>query len=157
VKLEIEAPPDATPFRSRGRECYLYLGALEMRALQREWGLTRAVSDQAQDWARKQVEFSQRLEGATFEDKIAVLKHGLSRWAKAAGLELTDETAAEVLDGIERTDGKPAGASGRILRIQTLHQQFLADCFGGDVEDDGGPKETSTSSSEPASSTPNGS
>lgn len=154
---QIETPPDATAFRSRGRDYYLYMGALEMRALQREWGLTRSISDTREDWARKQVEFAQRLEGTTFEDKLPVLRHGLARWAKAAEVELTEESAAEILDGIDRADGQPGGASGRIFRIGRLHDQFVLDCFGG-VEDEAGPKaESSTSSSEPSSSTPNGS
>ena len=156
----LDTPPDATPFRSLGKDCYLYLGALELRALQREWGLTRTVSDDTASWTAKQVQFMQRLNGDVFEDKLAMLKVALSRWAEGTGVDLTDRAAADILDRIERKDGKPAGPKGRITRIMELHTQFLSDCFG-DEEEDGGPKATMTTdappSSEPASISPNGS
>lgn len=141
--MRLDTPPDATPFRSRGKDYYLYLGALELRALQREWGLTRVAGEEPASWAAKQVQFMERLNGEVFEDKLAMLKVALSRWAEGAGVELTDRAASEILDRIDRKDGKPAGPKGRIIRIIELHAQFLADCFG-DEEEDGGPKAETT-------------
>lgn len=161
--MSLKTPPDATVFRSNGRECYLYIGSVELRELEREWGLVRAFSDTVQDLTRKRIEFMQRLEGSTFEDRLTVLKHGLSRWAEASNVELTDRAAADIIDSIDPPDGetdsgKPANASARMVRAQRLHEQFVADCFGGDGEDEGGPKApTSPTPSEPATSTQNGS
>ena len=156
----LDTPPDATPFRSLGKDCYLYLGALELRALQREWGLTRSASDDTAAWTAKQVQFMQRLNGGGFEDKLAMLKVALSRWAEGAEVDLTDRAAADILDRIERKDGKPAGPKGRMTRIVQLYEQFFEDCFG-DEEEDGGPKATMTTdvplSREPDSTSPNGS
>ena len=104
---DVEIPPDATVFRSGGRTYYLYMGALEMRAIQREWGLVRSMVDSTEAWEKKQQEFQDRLNGGAMEDKLAVLRHALTRWAKAwnelkqgtngSAVQLDDDAVARIV------------------------------------------------------------
>lgn len=124
---EIQAPPDATVFRSAGRTYYLQMGALEMRALQREWGLTRGNVDSGEAWTKKQQEFQDRLDGGSMEDKFSILKCALGRWAVAAGEEMDEAKAAEIFDSLEQ----PAGEmKAQFVLFNALHLQFIHESFG---------------------------
>lgn len=120
-------PPDATTFKSRGQSYWLYMGGREMRELQREWGLTRAQADTPETWQRKQLEFQDRLDGGSMEDKIAFLRHGLTRWAAANGVETTDDFVCDLADGIEPEKGEAQKAG--YIKLSLLHRRFFFECL----------------------------
>ena len=130
---DFEIPPDATVFRSGGVTYFLYMGALEMKALQREWGLQRSQVDSAEAWEKKTEEFQDRLNGAAMEDKVTVLRHALKRWAEASAngsgpVELTDEKVIEIAEQAEQPKDRKRKAP--FVVIADLHRQFYSDCFG---------------------------
>lgn len=151
----MQAPPDATVFRSGGRSYYLQMGALEMRALQREWGLTRGSVDSGEAWTKKQQEFQDRLDGGSMEDKITILRHALARCAVAAGEEMDEEKALAIFDNLEQ----PAGETkAQFVLLNALHVQFIHESFGfaerkkPALEGDAGPKGRGKKGSTPSGS-----
>lgn len=145
---ETEAPPDATVFRSGGKSYFLFMGALEMRALQREWGLVRSGADTPEAWKKKQEEFQDRLDGGAMEDKLSVIRHALTRWANAAThllgpVKVDDAMIGAITDGIEQPNGQPRKAP--FVLVSELHRRFYFECFGFpsfEKQDEGaGPKE----------------
>ena len=137
---DTEAPPDGTPFRSSGVAYYLYMGPLEMRALQREWGLTRASGETSEQWVEKCMTLADRLNGGNmfcFEEKIPVFRHALSRWADASGMdraELTDEKVAAIVGDVDR--GWKWRRKAPFSRANDLFLQFMSDCFRENEEEE---------------------
>lgn len=135
-----EAPPDATTFVSQGVPYFLYMGPLEMRALQREWGLTRVSTDTAQEWQAKCITLADRLNGGNmfcFDEKLPVFRHALSRWADAAGVdraELTDDRVADIVGNVDL--GRKRRRQQPFFRANTLFLQFMSDCFREDEEEE---------------------
>jgi len=129
----LQIPPDATAFRSGGTQFFLYMGPLEMRALQREWGLTRLANDTADEWQAKCVCFGDRLNGGSLygmEEKIPVFRHALTRWAAAAGVDpvtLTDERVSEIVSNVDR--GRRKKRKAGFVYANDLYLQFINDCF----------------------------
>lgn len=141
-------PPDATIFKSGGQTYFLYMGALEMRALQREWGLTRSGVDSSELWDKKLEQYEDRIRGGAMEDKLAIIRHGLTRWAQVGGngsgpVELDDEKVAAIVAGMEQPG--PRRVAPFVL-INQLHKRFYWECFGfpelgKDATPSAGPKE----------------
>lgn len=133
----LEIPPDATVFSVAGRDVYLYLGPLEMRALQREWGLTRQIADSPQDWQKKCQAFQDRLNGGNhfvMEEKLAVLRHALTRWGAATGTDVsTDESVVALLTNIDQPK-KLKRRKAPFVYIADLYARFITECFTDEEE-----------------------
>ena len=163
-----EVPHDATPFVSDGQVYFLYMGPIEMRNLQRDWGLTRVPGDSPEDWEKKKETFNSRFGVSNMADMITVLRHGLTRWAKAATngdgpIVLDDDRVAEILQGIQADVPKQGFRKGLKAKrgyalVTELHQRFIFDCMGIGSDDEpeeeapGTPKEQPQEGSIPSTS-----
>lgn len=131
----IEIPPDATVFRVGGETVFLYLGPLEMRALQREWGLTRSAEDTSETWRKKCEELQDRMNsGGTVlatNEQLPVFRHALGRWASAAGRApfTTDDETAVFLAGIEPQGKQPKRRRSSAVVMGVLFRRFMFECF----------------------------
>lgn len=136
-----QAPPDATVFRAGGVDYYLYMGATEMRALQREWGLSTGDGDTAEERGRKLALFQSRLDSyGLLEDDLTLLRHGLTRWHQESQPErpgrpraFTNDDALKILEDLEPERGDEHKSPW--LRISALKVRFFKDMFG--VRDNG--------------------
>lgn len=155
---EVEIPPDATVFKSGGQTYYLYMGALEMRDLQREWGLMRSGVESSEDWDKKLEQYEDRMRGGAMEDKLAIIRHGLTRWARAESngsgpVLLDDDKVAAIVADMEQSG--PRRFAPFIL-INQLHKRFYWECFGfpelGREAAPAGPKAPSRKGSNPSGS-----
>jgi len=132
----VQAPPDATLFRAGGVDYYLYMGAAEMRALQREWGVVLTDGDAPEEYHRKFDLYQTRLDfSGVLEDDVTMIRIGLSRWhheASAAAPQrlrvLTNDDVFKTLEELEPEPGDDGKAP--FLRIAALRRRFLRDMFG---------------------------
>jgi hypothetical protein len=115
---------------------YLYMGAAEMRALQREWGVVMADGDDRDEYQRKYALFETRLDfSGVLEDDITLVRIGLTRWHHEASTNaprrlppLTNDDVIKTLEELEPEPGDEAKAT--FLRIAVLRRRFLRDMFG---------------------------
>jgi len=134
------APPDATHFKAGGRDYYLYLGLLEIAAVQREWGYARTSGDR--QYLEKTVEFNYRMEHPVPDDALLVLKTALGRWAAAVGAEITDESVADILAGLEPQEQNRSARGFR--RAHYLYERLILESFGRKVQAEDGASEPDT-------------
>lgn len=144
------APPDATHFKAGGRDYYLYLDLLELQAIQREWGYTRASGDR--QYLEKTIEFNYRMEHPVPDDALLVLKTALGRWAAATGAEITDESVADILAGLGPQDQNPAAKGFK--RSVYLYERLILDCYGRKVVREGESAEDADPKGDGEASTP---
>jgi len=135
----IEVPPDATVFRSGDLTPFLYFGAAEMIALQREWDLGRAADDTAESWAEKNKQFAARVYGDDWANRVTILRVCLSQWAAQSGHPVaTDAECIRIIDRAE-VAGAVYGEGKKfagIYRINTLWQRLQFDMLGVNPEEE---------------------
>lgn len=165
----VDVPPRATVFRSDGGLYYLHLGALELAALQREWGVARPrpimlegeTPEQMDErigaeWTKIREDFNRRLDGSVWADMITVFRVSMSRWAKHVGAEpLDDDAVALIVDGAEDINDKFKQSAGRAgdLWIR-FHLEMLGPPIIRPAEDE---EENDERPKVKGASTPNGS
>lgn len=148
----IEVPPDATVFRAGGTDYFLYMGATEMRALQREWGVTVSVADSAEEYRRKFELYRTRFDTfGILEDDLTVIRVGLGRWHKASGGKraLTNDSVLEILEELEPEPGEERRST--FVMIGALKVRFISDMFGlRRASEGGGDRDPNAPSGEPS-------
>ena len=137
----LEIPPDATAFKSQGVTYYLYLGALEMVALQREWGLQRVPGELVADFNRKSLELQIRCDGGDWADRVTVARVCLGRWAAMSAngsgpIDLTDQKVQEILEHADLPSGRKLKKYSAHYRVEALWQRFRSDMLGLLSEDE---------------------
>jgi hypothetical protein len=160
----LEIPPDATVFKSQGVTYFMYLGQLEMVALQREWGLQHVPGEPVADFNRKCLELQLRCEGGDWADRPTVARVCLGRWAAMSAngsgpVQLTEEKVVEILDNADLPSGRKLKKYSPHYRVETLWQHFRSDMLGllsdeGESEEKQDPKAKARKGSTPSDSSP---